>query len=174
MSPGWRESPAPVCVSGAALVQTDRLQVGAHGTPASPRGGGELLAQPPRRPPTSPSRRSPSPCAGLMAATAAVAQKLGTARLHVSRLPRLPSSLTHGRPPTPCPCAHSGQPRDPRLPSQGEPRPSETNDASSLRNPSRRPSRWRQACWWRSDRVLLGSQVRPAGIQEGGGGSSGT
>ena len=30
----------PVCVSGAALVQTERFQVGACGTPASPRGGG--------------------------------------------------------------------------------------------------------------------------------------
>lgn len=35
----------PVCVSGAALVQTERLQVGARGTPASPEEVGELLAQ---------------------------------------------------------------------------------------------------------------------------------
>ena len=30
----------PVSVSGAAMVQTDRLQVGTDGTPASPKGEG--------------------------------------------------------------------------------------------------------------------------------------
>lgn len=94
-------------------------------------------------------------------------------RLHVSEPghPTSPSNLTHERPPTPCPRAHSGfQPRDPCLPSQGKlvglQRPVMT--LLALRKPSRRPSRWRRACCGDLIEFSPSSQVRPAGIQEGG------
>lgn len=85
--------------------------------------------------------------------------------------PTSPSNLTHERPPTPCPCAHSGfQPRDPCLPSQGKlvglQRPVMT--LLALRKPSRRPSRWRRAYCGDLIEFSPSSQVRPAGIQEGG------
>lgn len=65
----------PVCVSGAALVQTERFQVGARGTPASPRGGGGAPGPvPPRHSQPSPSRCSPSLCAGRTTATASYAE----------------------------------------------------------------------------------------------------
>lgn len=108
----------PVCVSGAALVQTDRLQVGAHGTPASPRGGGELTTQRLQDAPTSP--------AGVRLLVLVKWQRRlrleagGTSGDSTWSATRLPQQPDPREMPTPCPCAHSGfQPRDPCLPSQG-------------------------------------------------------
>lgn len=124
----------PVCVSGAALVQTDRLQVGAHGTPASPRGGGGA-------PGPAPPRRPQPPPAGVRLLRVLVrwqrqlrAQKLGglqeTPRESATRLPQQPDprETTHTLPL--CPLRLSAKGPLPALP--GEPSgPSETNDASS-------------------------------------------